>query len=31
VKQASTILAGFVWQAAQMDERFPRKAIDERR
>jgi len=25
VKQASTIMAGFVWWAANMDERFPRK------
>jgi hypothetical protein len=25
MKQASTIMAAFVWQAANMDERFPRK------
>jgi Zn-dependent M28 family amino/carboxypeptidase len=30
VKQASTILAGFLWKAAQMDERFPRKPLDAR-
>jgi hypothetical protein len=27
VKQASTIMAAFVWQAANMDERFPRKPM----
>jgi Zn-dependent M28 family amino/carboxypeptidase len=27
VKQASTIMAAFVWKAAQMDERFPRKPL----
>jgi hypothetical protein len=28
VKQASTIMAAFVYQAAMMDQRFPRKPID---
>jgi hypothetical protein len=30
IKQAATIMAAFVWQAAQMDERFPRKEIETR-
>jgi hypothetical protein len=29
VKQASTIMAAFVYKAAMMDERFPRKAADQ--
>jgi hypothetical protein len=28
MKQASTIMAAFVWKAANMDERFPRKPVD---
>ncbi len=28
MKQASTIMAAFVWKAANMDERFPRKPIE---
>lgn len=28
MKQASTIMAAFVWEAANMDERFPRKPMD---
>jgi hypothetical protein len=28
LKQASTIMAAFLWNAAQMPERFPRKALD---
>ncbi|CAN5698043.1 hypothetical protein BH09PLA1_BH09PLA1_23420 [soil metagenome] len=31
MKQASTIMAAFVWNAANMDERFPRKPLDEPR
>ena len=28
MKQASTILAAFVWDAANMDDRFPRKPLN---
>jgi len=28
LKQASTIMAAFLWNAAQMDAKFPRKALD---
>ena len=28
MKQASVIMAAFVWKAATMDERFPRKPLD---
>ena len=28
MKQSSTIMAAFVWKAANMDERFPRKPLD---
>jgi hypothetical protein len=28
MKQASTIMAAFLWNAANMDERFPRKVLD---
>lgn|GEM_PF-3766690 len=28
LKQAATIMAAFVYKAALMDERFPRKALD---
>ena len=28
LKQASTIMAAFLWNAANMDERFPRKPLD---
>jgi Zn-dependent M28 family amino/carboxypeptidase len=28
MKQASTIMAAFVWKAANMDDRFPRKSLD---
>lgn len=28
LKQASTIMAAFVWEAANMDERFPRKPVN---
>jgi hypothetical protein len=27
LKQASTIMAAFVWEAANMDQRFPRKSL----
>jgi hypothetical protein len=28
LKQASTIMAAFVWNAANMEERFPRKELE---
>ena len=29
LKQASTIMAAFLWNAANMEERFPRKPMDD--